>query len=546
MTVFFRSVGLALSLTGLAVAAEAQGTAQIAAQGAMSPLTGVELSGFTQAVAEAASDTPALAAFYAARDYRPIWTSEADAPRRAAFLRALDLADLQGLPKSHYAPDALRADFSAVQSERQRGLLEVKLSKVFLDYAHDVSHGVLEPHEVISDIKREPHRTDPQVRITQFAASGNPALFLRELAPQMPQYAQLIKARLDLAAQVAAGGWGPTVPGKKLEPGDTGEAVIALRDRLQAMGYLGRSATASYDGDIQKAVQAFQADQGLSPDGIAGSGTLTELNRSPEERMQSILVALERLRWMNGTDFTGRYIWVNITDFSVRVIDDGKTTFRSVTVVGQNNPDRRTPEFSDQMEMMVINPTWNVPRSIVTKEYLPQLKRNPNAAGQLQIIDSRGRVVPRGAVDFSAYTARNFPFAMKQPPSNRNALGLVKFLFPNQWNIYLHDTPSKSLFQKETRAFSHGCIRVGQPFDLAYVLLGAQTNDPQAEFKRILNTGRETTVPLKKPVPVHLVYYTAWPTASGHVEYRRDVYGRDAILFHALEQAGVELATQDS
>lgn len=546
MTVFLRSMGLAVSLTGLAMTAGAQGTAQIAAQGAMSPLTGVELSGFTQAVAEAASQTPALAAFYAARDYRPIWTSEADAERRAAFLSALDVSDLQGLPKAHYAPDALRADFASVQSERQRGLLEVKLSKVFLDYAHDVSHGVLEPHKVIADIKREPHRSDLQARIAGFAASGNPALFLRELAPQMPQYAQLIKARLDLEAEIAAGGWGPAVPGKKLEPGDTGEAVIALRDRLQAMGYLGRSASASYDGEIQKAVQAFQADQGLSPDGIAGAGTLTEINRSPEERMKSILVALERLRWMNGTDFSGRYIWVNITDFSVRVIDDGKTTFRSVTVVGQNSSDRRTPEFSDEMEMMVINPTWNVPRSIVTKEYLPQMKRNPNAAGQLQLIDSRGRVVPRGAVNFSAYNAKNFPFAMKQPPSSRNALGLVKFLFPNPWNIYLHDTPSKSLFQKETRAFSHGCIRVGDPFDLAYVLLGAQSNDPQAEFKRILNTGRETTVPLKKHVPVHLVYYTAWPTASGHVEYRRDVYGRDATLFQALEQAGVELAAQDS
>lgn len=548
MTGFLRSTGLALSLMGLVAGPQAwaQGTAQIAAQGAMSPLSGVEISGFTQAVAEAAAGTPALAAFYAARDYRPIWTDAEDAARRGAFLRALDLSDLQGLPKSHYAPDALRARFAEVQSERQRGQLEVALSKVFLDYAHDISHGVLEPHEVIADIKREPHRTDPQLRITQFAASDNPALFLRELAPQMPQYAQLVKARLDLEGQIAEGGWGPTVPGKKLEPGDTGPAVIALRDRLQRLGYLGRSATGIYDGEIQKAVQAFQADNGLEQDGVAGAGTLAEINRTPEDRMKAILVALERLRWMNGTDFSGRYIWVNITDFSVRVIDDGKTTFRSVTVVGQNDPDRRTPEFSDQMEMMVINPTWNVPRSIVTKEYLPQMQRNPNAAGQLDLIDSRGRVVPRGAVNFAAYNAKNFPFAMKQPPSSRNALGLVKFLFPNPWNIYLHDTPSKSLFQRETRAFSHGCIRVGQPFDLAYVLLGAQSNDPQAEFKRILNTGRETTVPLKTPVPVHLVYYTAWPTATGHVEYRRDVYGRDAILYRALSQAGVELDAQDS
>ncbi|QPZ90869.1 L,D-transpeptidase family protein [Thioclava electrotropha] len=546
MTRNFRKIGLAFALATLAAGAQAQGTAQIAAQGAMSPLAGVELSGFTQAVAEAAADNPALAAFYAARDYRPIWTAAEDAGRRAAFMRALDLSAMQGLPTAHYDPEGLRVAFAAVQSERQRGLLEVKMSQIFLDYAHDLSHGVLDPHRVISDIKREPKRADPEARITAFAASTNPALFLRDLAPQMPQYAQLVKARLDLEHQIEAGGWGPTVPGTKLEPGDSGPDVVALRDRLQRMGYLGRSASATYDAEMQKAVQAYQTDQGLATDGVAGPSTLGEINKSPEARMKAILVAMERLRWMNGINFSGRYVWVNITDFSVRVIDKGKTTFRSVTVVGQNSSDRRTPEFSDEMERMVINPAWHVPRSIVTKEYLPQMKRNPNAASQLQLIDSRGRVVPRSAVNFAAYNASNFPFAMKQPPSNRNALGLVKFLFPNRWNIYLHDTPSKSLFKKETRAFSHGCVRVGDPFDLAYTLLGAQSSDPEGEFKRILNSGRETVVPLEKHVPVHLTYFTAWPTASGHVEYRRDVYGRDAILFNALQKAGVELGTQDS
>ncbi|KEP70077.1 peptidoglycan-binding protein [Thioclava dalianensis] len=541
MATGIRVIALAASVSALAFGAFAQGTAQIAAQGAMSPVSGVELSGFTQAIAEAAASDPALAGFYAARDYRPIWTSQDDQARRAALFSALDRSGEQGLPQGHYDPDGLRARFAAVQSERQRGLLEVETSKVFLEYAHDVSHGVLDPNRVLSEIKREPMRADPQLRLTAFAASGNPALFLRELAPQMPQYAQLLKDKLDLQAQIAEGGWGDKLPAGKLQPGEQGPAVIALRNRLQKMGYLGRSATARFDGDIQKAVQSYQADQGLTPDGVVGESTREALNTSPEDRMKSVLVALERLRWMNGIDFSGRYIWVNIPDFSVRVVDNGKTTFRSVTVVGQSSADRQTPEFSDEMERMVINPSWHVPRSIVTKEYLPQMQRNPNAAGQLQLIDSRGQVVPRSAVNFAAYNARNFPFAMKQPPSTRNALGLVKFLFPNKWNIYLHDTPSKSLFNKESRAFSHGCVRVGKPFDLAYVLLGAQSPDPKAEFQRILNTGRETVVPLKQPVPVHLVYFTAYPTPTGHVEYRRDVYGRDGRIFEALARAGVEL-----
>jgi len=307
------------------------------------------------------------------------------------------------------------------------------------------------------------------------------------------------------------------------------------------MGYLKRSAAASYDANLQKAVQQFQIDNGLAPDGVAGAGTLDEINRGPDERLQSVIVAMERMRWMNGGDLGKRHIWVNLPDFTVRVIDNGKITFESVTVVGQNQPDRRSPEFSDQMEMMVVNPSWNVPRSITVKEYLPMMQRNANAAGHIKVIDGRGRVVPRSAIDFASYTERNFPFAMKQPPSDGNALGLVKFLFPNKYNIYLHDTPSKSLFNKETRAFSHGCIRVGQPFDLAYVLLAKQASDPQAEFRRHLQSGQESTIALKEPVPVHLVYFTAWPTPKGRIEYRRDVYGRDGRIFDALVKAGVVL-----
>ena len=530
-----------VAVVGLGAPVLAQTGAQIMAQGALAPAEGMRLSGFTQSVAEAAAEDPALAAFYAARDYRPIWTSEADAERRAALMRALEGAAAQGLPQAHYDPEGLRARFAAVRSERQRGLLEVAVSKVFLDYAHDLSNGVLEPAKVSADIKREVPRADPLHLIEGFAAAGSPALWLRELAPQSPHYAQLVKAMLDLEARMASGGWGPEVPATSLRPGDTGPAVLALRDRLQAMGYLGRSASGSYDAAIQKAVQEFQFDLGLQSDGVAGPGTIEEINRSPGERLSAILVAMERLRWMNGTDLSGRYVLVNITDFSVRIVDDGKISFESVTVVGQNVPDRRTPEFSDVMETMVINPSWHVPRSIVVKEYLPMMKRPAGAVGHIQLIDSRGRVVNRSSVDFSAYNERNFPYAMKQPPSNSNALGLVKFLFPNPWNIYLHDTPSKSLFQKEVRAYSHGCIRVGQPFDLAYALLARQSDDPQGEFQRILKSGSETTVRLEQPVPVHLVYFTAWPTARGHVQYRRDVYGRDALVAQALAKAGVEL-----
>ena len=288
-------------------------------------------------------------------------------------------------------------------------------------------------------------------------------------------------------------------------------------------------------------MQRFQIDHGLTPDGVAGEGTIAEINVAPDARLASVLVAMERLRWMNGLPLGRRHIWVNLPDFTAKIIDDGKVTFETVTVVGMNQADRRSPEFSDQMEFMVVNPTWNVPRSITVKEYLPMLQKNPRAVSHLKIVDRRGRVVNRDATDFTQFTAKNFPFSISQPPSDDNALGLVKFMFPNKWNIYLHDTPSKSLFGKEVRAYSHGCIRLGKPFDFAYALLARQTDDPEGLFEQHLKTRAENTIRLDQPVPVHLVYFTAWPDARGRIEYRRDVYGRDARIFEEMQAAGVVL-----
>ncbi len=357
----------------------------------------------------------------------------------------------------------------------------------------------------------------------------------------MLQYLQLMKAKLGLEALVAAGGWGETVAASSVQPGDSGPAVIALRDRLVRMGYLAPTASASYDRALQAAVTAFQLDHGLTPDGAAGEGTVAEINVGPEERLKSVIVAMERERWMH-IDREVKHVWVNLPDFRAKIIEGGKTIFETRVVIGKNVPDQRSPEFSDEMEHMVINPSWGVPRSIIVEEYLPLLQQNPNAVGHLQVIDGRGRVVSRGSVNFAAYNARTFPFALRQPPSDGNALGKVKFMFPNQYNIYLHDTPSKSLFDKEVRAYSHGCIRVADPFDLAHELLSWQTDNAEAEFEAALETGRETTVKLKQSLPVHLVYFTAYPDAKGRMSYRRDVYGRDAVLWDALQSAGVELA----
>ncbi|HEY0212372.1 MAG TPA: L,D-transpeptidase family protein [Paenirhodobacter sp.] len=500
-----------------------------------------ELSGYAQAVAEGVAQVPGLKAFYAARGYAPLWTTGDDAGRRAAFFAALDTAPMHGLPATRYDGAGLRGQFATIRSERERGLLEAQMSLALISYARDLSSGALEPKRIDPTIVRDILRPDPEQVITDFAAAAQPAAFLRDLAPKSVEYSRLLRARMDLGRQIAAGGWGPRVGATVLRPGDQGDQVLALRQRMQAMGYLGRGASRSYDAALAAAVRGFQDDNGLKADGVAGAATMTALNTDPEDRLRAVLVAMERLRWMNGLDLGARHVWVNIPDFTVQIVQDDKVVFNSVTVVGREDPDRRTPEFSDQMETVVINPAWHVPRSITVKEYLPKMQRNPNAASQIQIVDKSGRVVPRDQVNFAAYDANSFPFRMRQAPSDDNALGLVKFLFPNPWNIYLHDTPSKSLFSKDMRAFSHGCIRIGKPFDLAYALLAPQMPDPQGYVQKYLPDGKEKFVQLDPPIPVHLVYFTAWPEADGHIAYRNDVYGRDAALFAALQKAGVEL-----
>jgi L,D-transpeptidase YcbB len=493
---------------------------------------------FTRSLAEAASQDEGLAGFYRDRGYATLWTAAKDAPRRQALLAALAQAGAQGLPQSRYGAHDLVEAAQSVQTEGDLGRLEVAFSQAFLRYATDLNSGALTPKKVDGGILREIIRLKPADLLNGIATATRPQSYLRSLAPQAPEYARLVKAKLTLEAGL---GQETHVAAGKLQQGDKGEAVIALRDRLTELGYLPASASAEFDAGIRRAVQRFQLDQGIEASGIVGGSTVEALNESARTRLESVTVALERMRWMANTPLGGRHIWVNQPSFTAQIIDEGRVTFETRAVIGKNVPDQRSPEFSDQMEYMVVNPSWGVPRSIIVKEYLPLLQRNPNAVSHLQVIDGAGRVVSRGAVNFAAYSARTFPFGLRQPPSDGNALGKVKFMFPNPYNIYLHDTPAKALFGNEMRAYSHGCIRLGDPFDFAYALLSKQSADPKGEFADHLATKRENSVSLKDPVPVHLVYYTAWPTPKGMIGYRPDVYGRDAKLFEALTEAGVVL-----
>ena len=527
MTTLYHPFARALAVLTLvlSVFAPVQGTAQTTA--------------FRQAVAEGAARDDALAEFYRAREFDGIWTgnSRAERARRNALLAAFANAGDHGLPAAEYDPNALMARLEAASTPAEQGAMEVEMSRLLVSYARDIQTGILTPRSVVSEIRREvPLRS--RLGYLQGLEQSNPASYLAALPPSSPEYARLLREKLRLERLIGLGGWGPTVSGGALEPGASGARVVALRDRLVAMGFMERSATQTYDATIQTAVQRFQQAHGLTADGVAGGGTLRELNVPAANRLQQIIVAMERERWINRPRGQ-RHVWVNLTDFTAAIMDNDAVTFSTRSVIGALGSDRQSPEFSDVMEFMVINPSWYVPRSIIVNEYLPALQRNRNAVSHIEITNNRGQRINRGAVNFNNYNARNFPFAMRQPPSRGNALGLVKFMFPNQYNIYLHDTPAKSLFGREVRAFSHGCIRLNDPFDFAYALLAVQEADPEGFFQGRLRSGTETRVNLDEPVPVHIVYRTAFTHTTGQLNFRRDVYSRDSRIWNALANEGV-------
>ncbi|MBF9033426.1 L,D-transpeptidase family protein [Rhodobacterales bacterium HKCCE2091] len=504
-----------------------------------------QFSAMNQAIAEGAAENEAMAAFYRDRDFAPIWTVSEAADRRNALLAALERAGDHGLPTSRYDPAVLRAAFANADSPYERGQAEVLATQMFLSYARDVQTGLTDPEQSVPGVVLPVERRDQLAQLQDFV-DGDPHAFIRALAPRHPEYLRLMREKLRLERVLGEGGWGPTVQANRLEPGQGGAAVIALRDRLVRMGYLDRSASATYDASLTEAVMQFQADHGLVADGVAGNDTLVEINTPVEDRLAQILTGMERQRWLN-RDRGERHILVNIPQFEAYVIDNNQVTFETRVVVGSTPTDQRTPEFSDVMEHMVINPSWYVPRSIAVNEYFPAMMANPNAAGHL-LLTRGGQTVSRAAVDLSQYGSPSaVPFDLRQPPGPGNALGRVKFMFPNRWNIYLHDTPSRSLFDREVRAFSHGCVRVHRPLELAYHLLERQDGaNAQSHFDSVLASGQETQVDLAQPIPVHIVYWTAWVSPDGRANYRRDIYGRNAQLWDAMEAAGVEIRAVNS
>ncbi|MFQ5622978.1 MAG: murein L,D-transpeptidase [Paracoccaceae bacterium] len=483
-----------------------------------------------------------LKEFYAARNFEPVWTGRSKSASRA-LLKALSRAGEHGLPVARYAPDDLSRLLSKSRRNPDKARAEIAASLTFLKYAHDVGSGLINPRRIDSEISlKRPRRSDLSL-LTALAGARRPDVALKKLQPSHPNYARLLEEKKRLEKVVRRGGWGKKVPaGDTLKPGMKSRRIPFVRARLVNMKIArGLGASQTYDSKLEAAVKKFQLRFGLNADGVIGRRTLAAMNIAASQRLGQVVANLERERWMN-FDRGSRHVYVNLAAFTVTLYDNGKPIYSSRVVAGKAK-DFKTPEFSDKVTHLVVNPSWHVPDSIATEELLPAIQKDPAflANNNMRIISQEGVTVNPDAVDFSEYSTDNFPYVIKQAPSGGNALGRVKFMFPNRFNIYLHDTPAKRLFTRDVRAFSHGCVRVQKPFEFAYILLAPQLRDPKATFARWLATGEELFVNLARPVPIHLSYNTAWVDPNGTPQFRFDVYGRDSRLLRALRKAGVSI-----
>jgi murein L,D-transpeptidase YcbB/YkuD len=499
--------------------------------------------------------------FYEARGYLPLWLAEdgTAAPAARALLSWAGAADANGLPTDRYGVAALEARLanSSAGAYSNAVALETDLTRLFLTYGRDILSGLIEPRSIGRNFDIEPRHRDPAALLAGVGTAGDVSTYLNALAPSDPGYARLQALYATMRDIARDGGWGPQITeGKTLRPGDSANRVEELRARLIALGDLApeeKVATGAvmndatrpttdprlFDPALEAAVSRFQDRHGLNTDGVVGPATLAALNATAAERAAQAAVGLERFRWLN-YDMGARHIFINTAAFTMEVIENGVPRFSTRTVVGKSGK-FQTPEFNDELEFVVVNPYWNVPYSIASREILPLLQEDPTYLDQNNM-ELLGTDLPASMIDWSEVTRGSFPGRIRQRPGPGNALGSVKFLFPNAHSIYMHDTPSRSLFSRDRRAYSHGCVRLQDPTGFAHLLLSLQYDDPVGTFDRLRERSGEQWVTLEQPIPVYVTYRTAWLGTDGVSQFRADVYSRDRDLMAALASKGVSVS----
>jgi L,D-transpeptidase YcbB len=500
-------------------------------------------------------DTVVLSApvieFYRRRGYRQAWTDYDEIRERGwTLLEAMNRSEADGLdPQRYRYPVAYRlvqqVEGDSIDEEdepSQMATVDMVLSEVFGRYANHIAGGILDPtvSGVAWTIPKD--TVDVGTLLDRLASDADPGALIDSVRPTTPEYRLLMDALGRYREIAAAGGW-PEVPDDV--PSDVGErsaTVATLRQRLIAEGdsqevRLARADSGAadlFDEDLKQALQHFQARHSIDTDGAVGPATLEQLNTSADARVQQIMLNLDQWRWLP-SDLGERYILVNVAGFEMELVERDSVLIAMNVVVGQEGWE--TPIFTDTLESIVVNPYWNVPATIESDEVLPAVRRDPGylARNDMEVV-AGNRVVDAASVDWSSVSDNN-SYRFRQRPGSKNALGHVKFLFPNQHDVYLHDTPADALFARTGRAFSHGCIRLEKPLELARILLDRVTDRSASDLETLMARSGEQWVRVTEPLPVYILYFTAWAGRDGTMRFHPDVYERDERLNEQAQRA---------
>jgi murein L,D-transpeptidase YcbB/YkuD len=488
-------------------------------------------------------------AFYERRAGEPAWVEGRNTKRAHEARAVLHAAQDHGLDPVSYGESDLAAELEAIDQLKDRAAsseeetelaqrlarLDARVTTALLALGRDVALGRSGPQRI--DRRWKPQRTSPDLPASlEEAAVDDFGAWLDGIRPPHPEYAALQRALGQLRGQRDKGGW-QTVTVRELKPGQTHPSIGQLRTRLAQAGHLDTGeAPMVYDADLVEAVRSFQhLHGGIEVTGVADRATLAAMNVSIDHRIRQVEMNLDRWRWMPD-DFGARHLIVNVPSFRLLAREHGEPVLDIRVVVG--TVDNKTPLFSSEMSTVVFSPYWNIPDSIVVGETAPAVARDSNYVARNNIEVFRRSTSGSERVDLSEVDWDDPEelkrLAFRQRPGANNALGHVKFLFPNPYNVYLHDTPADRLFSRPGRAFSHGCVRVEEPEMLARYVLRGDTAWDDERIVKAMRSGTEKHVPLKEKIPVHLVYFTAWVDEKGGLHFAPDIYGYDALQIRTI------------
>ena len=467
-----------------------------------------------------------------------LWVgSQAATARSEALLKAIRAAGEHGLEPDWYG----LADIEKVLAPgADPAAADALLTTAFVSYASDISTGRVRANRIDKDISIDQRKVERDELLKAAAAAPDFAAYLAALPPK-GDYPALQKALAHWREKRAKVAFTPIADGIALKPGMVDARVPLLRKRLAELELAvpdpGPMAD-QYDEALAAIVKSYQETKGLTVDGVVGSKTIRSLNTTIDERIEQIVANLERRRWLP-EDLGSRYVLVNAGDYSMVFVDEGKPTFQSLVIVG--TPKDPTPEISSVMRGFQTNPYWTVPQSIAGEEYLPMLRRNPNAlaSGGFRIFASWSAddELDPNTVDWSSIHPKAFPYRIRQEPGAANALGYIFFPFHNKYGIYMHDTASRWLFTEGSRNFSHGCIRLQNPLDFVEKVFKGKNGFSKERVRQVIDSAQQAHYTFPEPVTLHVTYRTVAVNADGVTIFRDDVYGRDRRVVRAMPRS---------